>query len=259
MGVVQHVLQIDAMVECAAKRSAIAHLEPWIRFLQRLPGQVASDSDSEENDGEGTPGDEKDIIWTTKKGQLHFSTAIFPSYRGYAVFPRLSLANHSCQPSCAVEFTFSATVFLLAQEGSRIQPDHELTISYLDASLGAKVSSTAEATARRRQLLRPYGFDCNCTACCSSGQMATEQVVKQTAQTGTQKVRKVRKRKAVELDEEAQADHQEAASKAKRPKKIKKKPISPTTFVESTCLACDGTGQMLMEVCPLCEGKGRAS
>merc|ERR1711933_333864 len=57
-------------------------------------------------------------------------------------------------------------MFLLAQGPGRVRKDGELTISYLDASLGAKVSTTAAARLRRRRLLEPYGFQCRCSRCC---------------------------------------------------------------------------------------------
>merc|ERR1712232_425842 len=115
--------------------------------------------------GEGATPDEKEIVCQAPRGQLAFSTALFPSYRGYAIFPRLALANHSCEPTCAVEFTFAGTLFLLAQGVGKVQPSTELTISYLDASLGVKVSSSPMAREKRRKLLRPYGFECACPCC----------------------------------------------------------------------------------------------
>ena len=129
--------------------------------------------------------EEKLITWHAAK-PLHFSTALIPPCRGYAIFPRMvsclnlknglasplsmgraeqacsepvllaeALMNHSCKPSCGIEFDFAGRIFVLQQPYIDIKPGQasqgesesgvhylyggvELTISYLDSSLEAE-------------------------------------------------------------------------------------------------------------------------
>ncbi|CAK0841223.1 unnamed protein product [Prorocentrum cordatum] len=165
---------VDAMVRCPQRQAAIDVLVPRLRRLQeaRLAcggGQPSEDDGDEEEEEELRvlkAGDERELRWQDSAGgALTFSTALFPPFRGYAVYPRLALANHSCVPPCAVEFSFSASLLLLAQPGVGVRAGDELAISYLDASLGASQASDPAAVARRRRLLQPYGFVCGCPAC----------------------------------------------------------------------------------------------
>lgn len=179
--VVHHVLQIDAMVECDERQEAMVALEPFVRALLKSGNRrkekrkrkfsSGDDSDSDMADG-GPQADERQLCWSLPGGrQLEFSTSLFPSYKGYAVFPRLALANHSCAPNCAVEFTFAGSMFLLTQPQACVSAGDELTISYLDASLGTTAAEGDADRARRRRLLQPYGFVCSCAKC---GQVAHE-------------------------------------------------------------------------------------
>merc|ERR1719383_756641 len=99
------------MVPCAAKTAAIGALAPWIRKLMARPAQDAGSSEEDNSEAEEShvrkAGDEKVLTWQEPGGEaVKFSTSLFPPFRGYAVYPRLALINHSCAPSCAVEFTF---------------------------------------------------------------------------------------------------------------------------------------------------------
>jgi len=179
--VVQHILQVDAMVDCAERRKAVAALAPWICVLQQAPvAPVDSDGDDDE-DKVLKAGDEKHIEWQAEGQALSFSTGLFPPFRGYAIYPRLALINHSCMPSCALEFTFSGALFILAQgkhNGSAaIVPGSELSISYLDASLGSSASAGGHdshvAREQRKRALQSYGFECDCPACCASDGVST--------------------------------------------------------------------------------------
>merc|ERR1711924_333638 len=98
--------------------------------------------------------------------------------------------------SCAVEFTFAGSLFLLAQEKNNIQKGSAVTISYLDASLGAKVSTDSAAREKRKALLSPYGFECACS-CCVDGDAPEAQPVpkkrrrKSSAERSAHKVAKM--------------------------------------------------------------------
>ncbi|CAE7900328.1 DHRSX [Symbiodinium sp. KB8] len=128
--VLQYILQIDSMKDGACKTAAIRELEPWIRSLAKNPLDMDG-SDVGEAAGED---EQKLISWSAAK-PLHFSTALIPPFRGYAIFPRMALMNHSCKPSCGIEFDFAGRIFVLQQPYVDIKPGVELTISYLDSSL----------------------------------------------------------------------------------------------------------------------------
>eukprot|EP00931_Biecheleriopsis_adriatica_P006777 TRINITY_DN108132_c0_g1_i1.p1 TRINITY_DN108132_c0_g1~~TRINITY_DN108132_c0_g1_i1.p1 ORF type:complete len:267 (+),score=56.60 TRINITY_DN108132_c0_g1_i1:56-802(+) len=161
--VLQHILQVDAMKPCPVRAKAIAAMEPLLRALQASPQRpVDDDSDADEAAGKD---EERQLSWEVPGGRLEFSTALIPPFRGYAVFPRMALMNHSCQPSCAIEFTFSGGLFALQQSRRKIQKGSELTISYLDSSLDADADHRAMGRKRRQKHLRPYGFECACCMC----------------------------------------------------------------------------------------------
>ena len=93
-------------------------------------------------------------VGTTRRC-FNFSSRIFPACKGWAVFPLLSLANHSCDPNCEVAFIDSNMVRLLAQR--EIEAGEELSISYVDVTQPTEV--------RRRKLQARYGFHCVCPRC----------------------------------------------------------------------------------------------
>jgi len=132
--VVQHAIQLEAMLPCEEKHAAIRELEPWLLALQAAtPAAGAADADTESEDDAheggaaegGTSkrpprGDVKVMSLqstNTPNEELEFSTDLLPNFRGFAIFPRTTLINHSCQPNSAIEFTFSGSLFLLAQKG----------------------------------------------------------------------------------------------------------------------------------------------
>ncbi|CAE7781722.1 Smyd3 [Symbiodinium sp. CCMP2456] len=155
--VLQYILQIDAMKDGACKTAAIRELEPWIRSLANNPLDLDG-SDVGEAAGED---EQKLITWSAAK-PLHFSTSLIPPFRGYAIFPRMALMNHSCKPSCGIEFDFAGRIFVLQQPYVDIKPGVELTISYLDSSLESEEDHRVMGRKRRRDQLLPYGFVCDC-------------------------------------------------------------------------------------------------
>lgn len=170
---VQHLLQVDAMPAKSKERmEAINILEPWLRELIAVRGSDCSDDSESDGSAEeqtsAPSGDVHRFCWEVPGGgRLDFTSELLPSFKGYAIFPRLALANHACDPSCAVEFTFQGSLFLLAQKKAdaacTLRVGDELTISYLDASLGVNAAPTG-AEKRRRQL-EAYGFRCQCSLC----------------------------------------------------------------------------------------------
>ena len=87
--------------------------------------------------------------------RLEFSSRLFPSAKGWAVYPLLSLANHSCDPNCKVTFSDSNMVSLITLR--EIASGEELTLSYVDVH--------ANLEKRRGKLQARYGFHCVCSKC----------------------------------------------------------------------------------------------
>lgn len=252
---VSHVLQVDACVDGPERRAAMAELEPFVRALQsaRAPGTQSagedSDSDSDAADGKSLT-DDRTFSWDLPSGRhLSFSTSLFPWYKGYAVFPRLSLANHSCDPTCGVEFTWGAAVLLCAQPTSTVSAGGELTISYLDASLGTQVSDGDAARQRRQRFLRPYGFVCSCPKCGAGDREATPSQGKRRRRQQQQQRRKEKE----EVPREPQ-DVGPAQAAGPAPKQLKVVPL-----IQEPCPACDGSGDLLGDPCSFCEGTGQAA
>ena len=86
---------------------------------------------------------------------FRFASSLFPSYRGEAVFGVVSAANHSCDPNCEVAFVGSNLALLVAVRS--VRSGEELSIAYAATWHGV--------AARRRHLLRHYGFWCECARC----------------------------------------------------------------------------------------------
>eukprot|EP00913_Durusdinium_trenchii_P035682 g33387.t1 len=108
---------------------------------------------------------DQEISWETPSGRLSFSSSIIPPFKGYAIYPRMAFMNHSCRPTCAIEFDYTAQIFVLQQPYNDMDKGTELTISYLDSSLDAQADLIAMGRKRRRQELLPYGIECSCELC----------------------------------------------------------------------------------------------
>ena len=85
--VIQHILQVTGMEDCAAKEAALSTLEPWIRALAASPPQSDDTSEGEKADQE--------ISWNTPSGRLSFSSKLIPPFRGYAIYPRMVRGSES--------------------------------------------------------------------------------------------------------------------------------------------------------------------
>ncbi|ETW06257.1 hypothetical protein H310_02551 [Aphanomyces invadans] len=117
----------------------------------------------DEPDDDSEDGDTIEFVWpqdssNSDAATLCFSSSVLPDLGGLALFPRFSMLNHSCDPSCALAYTDDTaqiTVFALRPLG----PGDELTISYLDA--------TAPFKTRQDELHTRYGFTCTCRRCIS--------------------------------------------------------------------------------------------
>lgn len=180
--VLQHVLQVDSMAACPARAEAVKLLVPWIQALKAAPPRAPAEGEDEE---ELAAKDEQQLLSWEIPGSsdvLSFSTALFPPFRGYAIFPLLALINHSCKPNCAVEFTFSGALFVLAQAPDAVKAGEELFISYLDSSLGSEEDHKSMGTKQRRKLLLPYGFACDCPLCQAGQEPAARKAKKRRLQ-----------------------------------------------------------------------------
>ncbi|CAK9027165.1 unnamed protein product [Durusdinium trenchii] len=155
--VLQHILQVTSMTDCAAKAAALAALEPPIRSL--IASQTSKIGTQQARTGHVR---DQEISWETPSGRLSFSSSIIPPFKGYAIYPRMAFMNHSCRPTCAIEFDYTAQIFVLQQPYNDMDKGTELTISYLDSSLDAQADLIAMGRKRRRQELLPYGIECSC-------------------------------------------------------------------------------------------------
>lgn len=78
---------------------------------------------------------------------------------GTGVFLVASMLNHSCEPNCTYTTAADLNGHTLTISALRdIQEGEELFISYTDPSAPCSV---------RRARLRQYGFECDCTRCCT--------------------------------------------------------------------------------------------
>ena len=92
-----------------------------------------------------------------RRGGKPVSSRCFPPHTGSAVFPLVSLMNHSCEPNVQVIYLESNAAVAIALRG--IADGEELCIQY--------VSAEAPLEERRRELRRRYGFECACALCTS--------------------------------------------------------------------------------------------
>ncbi|CAN0927500.1 Histone-lysine N-methyltransferase ATXR4 [Linum grandiflorum] len=76
---------------------------------------------------------------------------------GNAVYMLPSFYNHDCDPNAHIVWIENADAKLKALRD--IEPDEELRICYIDASM--------DHTARQTVLLRGFGFECSCPRCLS--------------------------------------------------------------------------------------------
>ncbi|KAK1545555.1 TPR domain-containing protein [Colletotrichum paranaense] len=74
-----------------------------------------------------------------------------------ALFPQVARLNHSCVPNAQGNFNKDLNAFTI-HATRNIEPEEEITISYLDEHLGLRQS-------RQTALHDGYGFTCGCSAC----------------------------------------------------------------------------------------------
>ncbi|CEM04249.1 unnamed protein product [Vitrella brassicaformis CCMP3155] len=116
-------------------------------------GSDASDDDREADvlfwdwSGYNSSGDDTALL-----GSL--SSELFPSFKGYALFPVFSLLNHSCEPNSESTYVDRNTISAFTTRD--VAAGEELTISYIDNTM---------SLADRREELRGYGFVCTCPKC----------------------------------------------------------------------------------------------
>ncbi|KXH51471.1 TPR domain-containing protein [Colletotrichum simmondsii] len=74
-----------------------------------------------------------------------------------ALFPQVARLNHSCVPNAQGNFNKDLNAFTI-HATRNIEPEEEITISYLDEHLGLRQF-------RQTALHDGYGFTCGCSAC----------------------------------------------------------------------------------------------
>ncbi|KAF4782338.1 TPR domain-containing protein [Colletotrichum scovillei] len=87
-------------------------------------------------------------IWRSKSAPQHTTQALFP---------QVARLNHSCVPNAQGNFNKDLDAFTI-HATRNIEPEEEITISYLDEHLGLRQS-------RQTALHDGYGFTCGCSAC----------------------------------------------------------------------------------------------
>ena len=92
----------------------------------------------------------------SSRSVLSFSSTLFPSYHGSALYANIACLNHSCEPNVVVHFDSDARPLLLSH-GEGVQADRECCMTYCDVD---GVSREA-----RWKELDGYGFVCACERC----------------------------------------------------------------------------------------------
>ena len=115
--------------------------------------EYESDYDSDEEDGEGADAsDDGAAIGDLSERDLR---ALCPLSKGSALFPVISLLNHSCAPTCQLAYADGdARAALLIVKP--VKAGEELTLNYVD---------TEQDTPARQVDLAQYGFLCSCERC----------------------------------------------------------------------------------------------
>lgn len=87
---------------------------------------------------------------------LRFSSRLFPSFHGSALYSTIAQANHSCAPNASVDHGQDAEGLLVALKS--IAEGEQIMLSYIDESV---------PKAERHEQLRDYDFLCRCPKCIS--------------------------------------------------------------------------------------------
>ena len=87
---------------------------------------------------------------------LSFSSTLFPSYHGSALYSSVACLNHSCNPNVVVHFERDARPLVLAV-GEGVKAGEECLMTYCDVD--------GVSRAERSKELEGYGFVCACERC----------------------------------------------------------------------------------------------
>lgn len=115
--------------------------------------------DDETKDTDSTSsGQLRQLIEEHDSEELSGYDVVFPPLDGTALYSLICKMNHSCDPSCIIEYTIHPPYGLVAQVRAlrSIAAGEELTQSYVDASLPVE---------ERQAALKDYGFQCYCSKC----------------------------------------------------------------------------------------------
>ena len=89
-----------------------------------------------------------------------------PELSAWALFPALSMINHSCEPNCEWAFgNAGGRATVRVRTVATVEAGEELTVSYLPPQL-LEPSRDQE---RRGELRGGFGFVCACRRCATSG------------------------------------------------------------------------------------------
>jgi hypothetical protein len=155
----------------AARRNAIcvalSHpVDEWSSALRHVRRLASEEEEEEEEDEEvADPGVITENEYTSTEASavidalLEMLPSSIPAALSTALYPRIACLNHDCRPNAEVNWlgvTSEAT--LLARRA--IACGEEITISYID-------ENERSGFRKRRASLRAYGFDCECSKCCT--------------------------------------------------------------------------------------------
>lgn len=152
----------------ADRRMLVEKLWPLLQAVQQrrgagetdgeTDGKGSSEEGGEESEGssDGEDDDEEMFFsWGCRRGEAGISSCIFKPHEGTAVYPVVSLMNHSCTPNCHVVYLSSNTAVIVAC--CDIAAGEELCIQYVPVE--------GPVAQRQEELERRYGFRCSCPVC----------------------------------------------------------------------------------------------
>ena len=107
---------------------------------------------------------------------LSFSSTLFPSYHGSALYSSIACLNHSCDPNVVVHFDSDARPRVLTV-GDGVRAGEECLMTYCDVD--------GVSRAERSKELQGYGFVCACQQCAREQEKETAEVDNQQAATAS--------------------------------------------------------------------------
>ena len=178
-------LQAEAEAEEEGEEEEESDEEEEAEGEEDEDGEEEDDDDSDEDSDEEDEEEEEHFEWSLggadlKEGGervLKFSSRLFPPHKGFSVYPRVSLANHSCEPNCQVAYMENNQALLVSLRD--LGPGEEVSISY--------VSAAVPYAERQAKLRARYGFTCICSLCRAEAAEEAQEAAEQAPSQPTAK------------------------------------------------------------------------